>query len=43
MTAPWFKISESILYNGEWASNKVMKDGKWDFKIPAELKKGYAH
>lgn len=41
MTAEWFKISENILFNGQWASNKVMKDGLWDIKIPTDLKKGY--
>jgi len=42
MQAEWFKISENVLYNGQWASNKIMQDGKWDIKIPSELKKGYA-
>jgi hypothetical protein len=40
MQAKWFKISENVLYNGQWASNKIMQDGKWDITIPSELKKG---
>jgi hypothetical protein len=41
MDADWFKISESIDYQGQWASLKIREDGKWPIKIPSDLKKGY--
>jgi hypothetical protein len=40
MDADWFKISETMVYENEWAVHKVIKDGLWTFKIPTDLAKG---
>ena len=40
--ADWFKIAESVTYDGLWVTEKIYKDGQWPIKIPTDLKPGCA-
>lgn len=40
MDLDWFKISESVEHNGDWAAKTVITTGQWSFDIPTDIKSG---